>query len=77
MHRFIGRNKIRAFKVIEGKNYSTTFLPLNANIGGQTKPDRYNETKYLTEDQARYIYKKVELGNVTDIGTIKKGMDQY
>ena len=40
------------------------------------KPNRNKETKYLTEYQARYIYKKVELGNMIKIGTIKQEIDQ-
>ena len=37
------------------------FLPLNANIGRQSKPIKDRETRYLTEDQTKHIYKKVEL----------------
>ena len=33
-------------------------MPLNANIGGQSKSNRCKEIKYLTE-QARHIHKKV------------------
>ena len=33
-------------------------------------------TKYLTEDQAEHIYKKVELGSIININTIKQEMDQ-
>ena len=41
-------------------NDPTTFLPLNANIGGQIRPDRCEskENKYLMEEQARHVYKK-------------------
>ena len=67
---------IRTFKLIEGKNGPTTFLPLNANIGGQSKPNRNKENKYLKEKQARHVYKKVELGNTINISTIKQGIDQ-
>ena len=31
---------------------------------------------YLTEDQAKHIHKKIELGNVINIGTIKQEIDQ-
>ena len=41
------------FKLIEGKNGLTAFLPLNANIGGEIRPD-----KYLTEEQTRHVYKR-------------------
>ena len=51
-------------------------MPLNANIGGQSKPIKDKETKYLTEDQTKYIYKKVDLENVINIEMIKQEMDQ-
>ena len=49
-------------------------MPLNTSMGGQLKPIKDKETKYLTEDQARHIYKKLELGNVVNIDTIKQEM---
>ena len=35
-----------------------------------------NEDRCLTNDQARHIHKKVELGSVINIDTIKQEMDQ-
>ena len=69
---------IRTFKVIEGKSDPTTFLPLNTNMGGQTTSHKikYNKNKYLTEDQARHVYKKVESGNIININTLKQEMKQ-
>ena len=49
---------------------------LKVNIGGQTKPNRNKETKYLMEDQAKHIYKKIKSENIINIGTIKQGIDQ-
>ena len=48
-------------------------LPLNANIGGQIRSDKhkYEEHKYLTEDQARHAFKKIESGNIININTLK------
>ena len=57
-------------------NDSTTFLPLNTNIGRQTKQIKNKETKCLTEDQAQHIYKKVESGNKVNIDTINQEMGQ-
>ena len=51
-------------------------MHLNTNIGGLLKPSRSKETRYLTEDQAKHIYKKVELGNIINIGTTKQEIDQ-
>ena len=45
----------RAFKCIKGKNGPITFLPLTANIGGQSKPNRSRENRYITEKQAKYV----------------------
>ena len=66
------------FKLIEGENDPTTFLLLNTNIGGQntSHQNNYNENKYLTEDQARHVYKKVESGNIININTIKQEIEQ-
>ena len=69
-------SKIRTFKLTEGKNGPTIFLALKANIGGQSKPNRNNENKYLTKEKARHVFKKVELGNTIDISTIKQEIDQ-
>ena len=54
------------FKLMKGKNDPTRFLPLNANISREIRPDKYEskENKYLMENQARHVYKKVESGNI-------------
>ena len=61
---------------MEGKSGTTTFLPLNANIGGQMKSNRNKENRYLTEDQVKHVYEKVELGNIINISTMKQETDQ-
>ena len=47
-------------------------MPLNTNIGGQIRPDKYEskENKYLTEEQVIHVYKKVESGNIININTL-------
>ena len=75
MSKLSGGNSNRTFKLIEGKNSPTTFLPLNIKIGGQARNIR-DEDRCLMNDQARHIYKKVELGSVINIDTIKQEMDQ-
>ena len=45
---------------MKGRNGSTSFLPLNKE-GGLIKD--VSQEKYLTEDQTKYIYDKVELGD--------------
>ena len=51
-------------------------MPLNTNIGGQLKLITDKEAKYLTEEQAKHIYKEVELGNVNNVETIQQEIDQ-
>ena len=51
-------------------------MPLNANISGQIGHIKDKDTKYLTEDQARHICEKVELGRVINTDTIKQEMEQ-
>ena len=48
------------------------------NIGQQntSHKNNYNENKYLTGDQARHVYKKVELGNIININTPKQEIEQ-
>ena len=45
---------------MKGRNGSTSFLPLNKK--GELIKDMLLE-KYLTEDQTKYIYGKVKLGD--------------
>ena len=47
------------------------------NIGGQVRPDKYEsrENKYVMEEQARHVYKKVESGNIIDINTLEEEID--
>ena len=68
----------RPLKCIEGRNDPTTFLPLSTNVGRQIRLNKhkYKENKYLTQDQARHIYKKVESGNIIDINTLKQEKEQ-
>ena len=51
----------RSFKITEGKNSPTTFLPLHTKVGGQARHIKDKETICLMNDQARDIYKKVRI----------------
>ena len=46
---------------MNGRDDTTTFFPLDSRIGGQNR-DSPTVGQYLTRDQMKYIYKKVELG---------------
>ena len=47
---------------MNGRDDSTTFLPLDSRIGGQNTISPA-VGQYLTRDQTKYIYKKVETGD--------------
>ena len=42
---------------MNGKDYTTTFLPLDSRIGGQNR-DSPTVGQYLTRDQTKYIHEK-------------------
>ena len=56
---------------MKSKNDSTIFLPLNTNICGQIRPD-----KYLMKEQASQVFRKVESGNIITINTLKQEIEQ-
>ena len=45
---------------MNGRDGTTAFLPLDSKIGGQINPNKPSVGKFLTREQTRYIYKKVE-----------------
>ena len=45
---------------MKGRNDPTTFLPLGPKIGGQVVNNKPQTSQYLTQEQARYVYKKTE-----------------
>ena len=45
---------------MNGRDGTTTFLPLDSKIGGQVSHDRPKVGQFLTRDQANNVYKKVE-----------------
>ena len=48
---------------MNGRDDTTTFLPLDSRIGGQDR-DSPTVGQYLTRDQTKYIYKKAETGEI-------------
>ena len=61
---------------MKGKNDPTTFLPLNTKIGRPVKCVKDKENICLTMDQARHIYKKVELEGIVNIDTIQQEIEE-
>ena len=52
----------KSFKLMNGKDAAAAFLPLDFKIDGQNRDNHPTVGQYLTRDQARHIYKKVETG---------------
>ena len=59
---------------MKGRNGSTIFLPLNMNIGGQTVQNNYahKKKKYISDEQARHVYKNMESSGTIDTNTLKQ-----
>ena len=60
---------------MNSRDDTTTFLPLDSRIGRQT---RHSSTvgHYLTRDQTKYIYKKVETGEMINTDMIQQEIEQ-
>ena len=53
-----------------------TFLPLDSKIGGQISHKRPGVGQFLTREQAKYIYKKVETDEIINTDAIWQEMEQ-
>ena len=61
---------------MNSKDDATTFLPLDFRIGGQSRDSHPTVGQYLTSNQARHIYKKVETGEIINVDTVKYKIEQ-
>ena len=61
---------------MNGRDGTTAFLPLHSRIGGQGRNDRPTVGEFLTREQTRYIYRKVETGGIINTDTIEQEMEQ-
>ena len=61
---------------MNGRNGSTAFLPLDSNIGGQINYNRPSTGQFLTREQASYLYKKTESGQIINVDTIQQEIEQ-
>ena len=61
---------------MNGRNGTTAFLPLDSKKGGQVSHNRPNVGQFLTREQASYIYKKVEMGEMINVKTIHQEIEQ-
>ena len=60
---------------MNGRDDDTTFLPLDSRIGGQNR-DSLTVGQYLTRDQTKYIYKKVETREMINTDMIQQEIEQ-
>ena len=61
---------------MKGRNDPTTFLPLSPKIGGQINNNKPKDDQYLTEEQARHVYRKIELGGIINADTLCQEIGQ-
>ena len=60
---------------MNGRDDTTTFLLLESRMGGQNKGN-LTVGQYLTRDQTRYIYKKIETGEMINKDMIQQEIEQ-
>ena len=61
---------------MNGRDDATTFLLLDFRIGGQSRDSYPTVGKYLTRDQAKYVYKKVETGETINTDKVQQEIEQ-
>ena len=61
---------------MNGRDGTTAFLPLDSRIGGQGRDIYPTVGQYLTREQAKHIYKKVETGQMINVDTMKLEIKQ-
>ena len=64
------------FKLVKGKDCTTSFLPIDDKTGGKVSYIQNEDAICLTENQASYVYKKVEQGNIINTETMKHEIEQ-
>ena len=60
---------------MNGRNDTAAFLPLDFRIGGQSRDNHTTVGQYLTRDQVRYVYKKVETGEMINTDSVQQEID--
>ena len=65
-----------SFKLMNGRDGTTAFLPLDSRIGGQGRYNHPTVGQFLTREQTRYIYKKIETGEIINTDMIEQEIEQ-
>ena len=58
-----------------GMSEPTAFLPLSPKIGGQESGNYPSIGQYLTREQANFIYKKIESGEIINTETLQQELE--
>ena len=61
---------------MNGRDDAATFLPLDSRIGGQSTDSHPTVGQYLTRDQSRHMYNKVETGEMINVNMVKHEIEQ-
>ena len=61
---------------MNGRNGITAFLPLDSRIGGQGRDDHPAVGQFINREQTRYIYRKVEKGEIINTDMIEQEIQQ-
>ena len=61
---------------MNSRDGATAFLPLDSKIGGQGRDSHPTVGQYLTREQTKHIYKKVETGETINVDTMKLEIEQ-
>ena len=61
---------------MNARNGTTAFLPLDSRIGGQGGNDKPSAGQFLTREQMKYIYRKVETGEIINTETMEQELEQ-
>ena len=61
---------------MNGRDDATTFLPLDSRIGGQSRDSHPTVGQYLSREQVKHIYKKVETGKIFNVNMVKHAIEQ-
>ena len=61
---------------MNGRDGTTASLPLDSRIGGQGRDNHPTVGQFLTREQTRYIYRKVETGEIINTDTIEQEIEQ-
>ena len=60
---------------MNGRDGTTTFLPLDSRIGGQGRCNHPIVGQFLTREQTRYIYEKIETGEIINTDMIEQEIE--